>query len=241
MPSMVGVMADSYNKPAAGGGDPFTMVAWHAAYWASDPGWTPPANGATVTSWRDGSGNARTMSSAGGLQPPTFRTTVAGLNNKPGVEYDGTDDRLHSATFTAINPPYAMVAVFRPTVDGVDRYTLTSSNMSGGAGVGINASSNWHLFAGADLVGTAVTAASHFLNTTVNGASSTIRVDGVQVAAGNSGTPPAADRWMIATYANGSAAYGKSTYGFVGFKIGALTGPEETGLLAWARSFYGTP
>ena len=232
MPVAVGIMADSYNKPAAGGGDPFTMVAWHAAHWASDPGWTPPADGGLVNTWPDGSGNSRTMSTAGG---PVFRVAAATLNNKPGVDFDGVDDRTFSASFS-VPQPYAMVAVLRAATTAGDRYALSAGGTTGlfiSAGI-------WKLYAGTAIAGGAADTSHHLVVATVAGASSTVTVDGVQVLTGNVGAT-AATIWKIAVYGGSNVSFGQYVYGFVGFKAGALTGGESSALLAWSRSFYGTP
>ncbi len=52
------------------------------------------ANGSTVSSWSDASGNGHNASSSGGNQP-TYRTTSA--NGQPAVRFDGIDDDFNDA------------------------------------------------------------------------------------------------------------------------------------------------
>jgi hypothetical protein len=61
--NLVGQAAFS-NAPSATpvlGYNPLTSITWAAAYWAADPSWTFPGDGSQVSSWRDGSGNSRTL------------------------------------------------------------------------------------------------------------------------------------------------------------------------------------
>lgn len=54
-------------------------------------------NGSTVSQWDDKSGNGRNISQAVASQQPTWNTT--GLNGKPTIDFDGTNDFLKNATF----------------------------------------------------------------------------------------------------------------------------------------------
>lgn len=89
MTMTVGVMADSYNKPAAGGGLPVTagLSAWY------DASTLAGANGSRVTSWPDGSPGGRTLTGPGPV------LTAAGLNGKTTAQYTlGSDMRLTAAS-----------------------------------------------------------------------------------------------------------------------------------------------
>jgi len=50
------------------------------------------ANGASVTTWEDFSGNGRDISQSDAARRPVFDTT--GIGGKPAVDFDGTNDRL---------------------------------------------------------------------------------------------------------------------------------------------------
>jgi hypothetical protein len=68
----------------------------------------------------------------------------------------------------------------------------------------------------------------------------TISVDGV-LATGGAGTnpEPVSGPWRLGQGRFGGL--GAYTIAFVGFKAGMLTTQQEASLLAWSRSFYGTP
>lgn len=73
--------------------NPLTQVTPLHGWWAEDPLWTPPADGAAVTSVRNVSGGGDPTQGTAGFRP-LFRASVSQLNNKRAVEFDGTDDRL---------------------------------------------------------------------------------------------------------------------------------------------------
>lgn len=83
-------------------------INWHSLYWAEDPAWTPPAEFGAVTSWRDMSGNGRTLTQATAARQPGYWPTTAVLNNKPAVQFPGL---LLSDTFTAVAQPLTILFV----------------------------------------------------------------------------------------------------------------------------------
>lgn len=102
-------------------GVPFSPadVGWHTAFWASDPSWTPPANGGNVTSWRDYSGNGRAATNPG--TAPVYRTS--GINSKPAVEFTGGARTLVTSTFTTVSQPSSLVLVLDPTLASISQTT----------------------------------------------------------------------------------------------------------------------
>jgi hypothetical protein len=92
--------------------DPLSDIAWHSAYWAEDPDWTNPGDGNQVTSFRDGSGNGRTLTAPG--TGPTFTASVAVMNSRPALTYTSVANRrLTAASFTTIAQPFSLVFVVR--------------------------------------------------------------------------------------------------------------------------------
>lgn len=90
-----------------------SIITWKAAYWASDPLWSNPGDGNEVTSWRDYSGNSLTLSRVGGVNGPTYRASVTELNNQPGIDFDGINDRLWCTTTTGTTQPDSIVLIVR--------------------------------------------------------------------------------------------------------------------------------
>jgi len=94
--------------------DPRTLpglFAWYAADSVNGLGAALPADGATVSTWKDLSGNGRDLGVGG---TPIFKVGVAGLNGVyPAVRYDGTSAR-NVAGFAGTNArPLTMVGVIK--------------------------------------------------------------------------------------------------------------------------------
>jgi hypothetical protein len=225
--------------------NPFTIAPWHAAYWASDPAWTPPADGAAVTTWRDGSGNGRDMTTSGG---PLYRASSSVLGNKPAVDLNAPGKGAVTAALAPSVPePFTMVGVYYSptTADGYAMGARESSTW--GMSVGFEGG-NWIMRSNEASVGNPATAGAHCVQAlwspfTGGLPTTVIVVDGVaspKGVANSQGTP--ALKWTI-----GSSRFddfglsSQAVYGFVGFKASPLTAQEEVDLLMWSRSFYGTP
>ena len=230
-------LTDKWFSPPS---DPFAIVPWHAAFWASDPAWAHPADGVALTSWRDGSGNSRQLTQsvgAGAGSNAKFVAASSYLNDRPAVSFDGLDDALETTpAFSSISAPVSLVAVFRSATTVGDRYIISASPGLGAAIL----DGQYKVYCGGQILGGTANTSKHLLYVLLNGASSSIFVDGTQVAsgtlAGNSSTG-----WILSAWANSYSAIGQNIIAFAGFKAGALTAQEHTDLLAWSRSYYGTP
>src|SRR5688572_9123183 len=90
--------------------DPLTAFDWEVVAWASDPAWTPPADGAAVASWPDRSGNGRDLVQADAGKRPLF--DADGIGGMPCLVADGVDDTLATALISPeIAQPLTLVAV----------------------------------------------------------------------------------------------------------------------------------
>lgn len=89
--------------------NPLTGVAWHHVYWADNPA-DAFVNGAAVATWQDGGSNNVDLSQASAGSRPIFRSSVAALNGKGGVEFDGSNDVMTSGGFTDLGS-YSVVVV----------------------------------------------------------------------------------------------------------------------------------
>ncbi len=78
--------------------DPFS-VAWNFATWASDPDWSNPGDGSPVASARNGGSVGGVLTASGGARP-TFRNSVASLNNQAAFEFNGTSNILSQSGIT---------------------------------------------------------------------------------------------------------------------------------------------
>lgn len=227
-------------QPAAGGStfDPLT-IPWHRAVWAEDPAWTPPADGGAVASWPDASGNARGYSQTDVTMQPLFRSSVAALNGRPAVHFDGSNDNL-TAVFAAVNQPVGFFAVINLTKTA----TSTVFDAGGGGttrGLQTTSASAWQLSFGTTVAaGLTATTGGHALFVLADGANSIARQDGVDGTVVNAGTGNANAPRLGA---RGSLAFEPlgGHVAFFGTTNRDFTATESADLLGWARSHYGTP
>lgn len=226
--------------PAAGGSsfNPLTDITWNRAFWASDPDWTAPAGGGAVSSWRDGSGNGLNATQASGAKQPLFRSSYAGLNSKPAVEFDGSDDGLVTAS-SALAQPVTYVAVGKYIALPADGYIM--AGVDGGPQVRDSGGKKWGYYAGGSpVVGSLADTASHLFVFVADGSSSVFRVDGLVVASGSGGTQ-GVSTLTLGSYTGAVAAYSNLALAFAGVYAGTLPTGDQDAIQAWSQTFYGTP
>lgn len=89
----------------------------------SDAGTTPAAPDALVAQLNDQSGNGLHVSQGTDAQKPAYRASVAALNNRPALQFDGGDYMLLALSggiLAAMGNNYAVVAVYTTTNEDVD-------------------------------------------------------------------------------------------------------------------------
>lgn len=220
--------------------DPLSVPAY-ASFWASDPAWTPPADGAAVALWPDASGNGRDAAQATGDNQPTFRSASSGMGNKPVIEFDGVNDRLLTAAFgVVLAQPNEMVAVvrYRSLVANaffVDGITSTARNAMGVGGGG----TTWRIFAGGSAVQSGGISTTRRYFRGVFDATSTVFVDGTQIATGNAGAHGIDGIRMGANQP--LTIFAAVDVAFLALFDTPLTTQQRNDLLNWSRAFYGTP
>jgi len=154
------------------------------------------SNGDPVTQWDDVSGNDRHLVQSTGANQPTFQTGL--VNGRPGVRFDGVNDRLRAVFASALAQPATVFLVARLDadadltiwMDGIDsdnRHYIAHPN-----GTGSTDRQRAQSFAGtvleASSTGLVGTAEARIMTLVFDGASSEIRRDSVQLASGNAGT-----------------------------------------------------
>lgn len=154
------------------------------AVWASDPDWSNPGDGNAVSSWRNPGSPHVTQGTSGSR--PLYRASTVAFNNRPTVEFDGSDDYIE-ADITDISQPFVLVAVANTgganaTAEGVIGSSGTNSTRIGDSG----ADAFTYNFGTAQTGGT-TDSDPHVWVALINGASSQLRIDGTQVVTGNSG------------------------------------------------------
>lgn len=212
--------------------NPLTELSWLAAFWASDPGWSAPADGAGVASWRDGSGNGRTA--VAGATQPVYRAASVDMNGRPAVEFAAPVNHSLNFNMPALAQPFSIVSVFMAKAG--------SGNWLNGPGANLQewitgSLDTFNYFTGVNL-GLSRSTTQLLGHVAVhNGASSFAQAGGV-VVSGNSGSASmAAGGWSLGSV-SGSPV--KPTFGFLGVYSGDIRGDSRYGdLIAWIEDSYG--
>lgn len=219
--------------------DPLS-IAWDWAAWAQDPNWTPPGDGVAVSSWNDASSGTRHATQATGTKQPIYRASESGMNNKPTVDFDGTDDFLATTTWS-ISQPTTRVIAFRIKAVQANRHFFSTNVIGGRNDINQGEFTKWVAYGGNQLISTtAIDTSCHFLIAEFNSTSGKLILDGTTLATGDIGTQAHNDV-CLGTIA-GAAGSGSSVHiGFAAVYAGILSAGDKANLLAWSRSHYGTP
>lgn len=152
---------------------------------------TAAGDGDVVGAWADKSGQGNDATQATTSKKTSYHTGI--LNGKPVVRFDGTDDRLTKIPWNGgnVTQPVSIFIAFQlialAAAEGilVDGDDTTRRNM-----VFKNTPANnyWAYNAGSSVASTeAADTSTHIISAIFNGASSVLRIDGVQIAAGDPG------------------------------------------------------
>jgi hypothetical protein len=241
MPLSVGIIADSYNKPSAS----FTplMIPWHTAFWADDPAWGHPADGVTVQTWPDATGNGRNASTVNpGTYQPIWRASIAALNNQAALDFTTNFKSLLTTAWTAVAQPWSVVVIIHIRNATNSLQFLDGKSISNRAILGINASTKWFFNCGnVDLV-SSVTAdtVAHLFTIVGNDVSSVLEVDGTSVS-GNAGSNANTGLSLNSNYAD-SGGYLNQEMAFVGFYAGDVRGHANwAAFKTGAKTKWGLP
>jgi hypothetical protein len=221
--------------------DPLTSIPWAAAFWASDPAVTPPANGAVIPSTWNQPGSY-TATEWTRVQSPTF--VASWQNGKPAINFPGTGGSTQhrlTTTFAATNQAQVTVAIIGETtssesdlMDGIDssadRLVL---DRTGG---------QWRMYRGSNVVSTTSDGLPHlFIARYFNDGADTLTVDGVvKIGPASVGVANAGKTIAIGSTLNNQDHAG-SKVAFVGLVTGELTTQQRSDLLAWYQSYYIAP
>lgn len=193
--------------------DPMSVPAL-AFMWAEDPLWTPPAPNAGVPSWRNSGSVTGDPAQATALLQPLYR--VSGINGHPVVEGDGTTQYL-DVDIADIASPYQILLVAKLLTIASTRSIIGRGGTGASDGFGTSASSNWIMRgAGMSIIGDAADTNAHVFHITVNGASSSIIKDEVQIVAGSITTSMLRLDLFAGTLAGVPGAYSNSQIALYG-------------------------
>ena len=207
--------------------------------WASDPAWTPPADGGAVSSWRNGGTVGGDLVQATGSKQPTYRAATVAFNSKPTVQGDGTDDLLAVDTATYAQTWWVVMIAARGKAVGLNE--VLWDNIAGAASTSVfSQGSVWRLSASTQIMGGTPDTNPHLIVGKAAGASSSLTIDGTTVASGNAGTSSITG---ITLFAERSQAAGYFSSGHIAYAALFTTDPtalpEWAAFKAWVLSEYG--
>ena len=182
----LGIVASAH--VTATGFDPLS-IGWHTAFWAEDPAWSHPADGAAVAQWDDATGNARHATQASGGAQPLWRASVAALNSQPAVDFDGSDALL-TGSWTAIANGWSIVLIGHTRVVAASDNFLEGDDNSHRCIVGIVSSggNKWRFATGVGVVGPLADTTKHlFVGVSGTGTAGVLEIDGTATT-GDAGT-----------------------------------------------------
>lgn len=178
MTAPVGLLCRRFN--------PLTLLPALHAGWASDPLWLNSgvawANLDPISAWRNQSGAGDPASTL--TNRPLYETGI--VNSKPGVLFDGVDDRL-TFNIADIAQPFHILTVIKPLTVLTNQVFIGRGTGGGAHGLRLNSTPTWGQQWATAVAGGVPTAAMHLVRATVNGASSNLVVDGSSVTTSNPG------------------------------------------------------
>lgn len=192
-----------------------------------------------VTTWTDSSAAAHDLSTVTASFKPLYKTAI--LNGLPVVRFDGSNDRLTTASFTLNQPAtYFAVVQYRvawsantPIIDGLSaqfsQYLFRSSSTVMGLYAGTNGPTV-----------TTTPQAAHVYSAVFNGASSLLRVDGGTDSTGNPSTGNAGGLTVGAT-SNGVADFAAIDVGELLAYTGALSSSDRALVETYLKAKWATP
>lgn len=197
---------------------PVTDISWYASYWAEGTQGTPFVADTTAAQWDDNSGNSRHIAQVTAGSRPTYRASVAALNNRPALEFatdilllDNTGFNIAAAPFSIVvianwvSPDSSSDNLVGPNVGATALVRKTSSvfNVWTNVVTTIAVDSNVHLMGG---VWNGASSKAMYDNQTITGTTTGAAMDGINIGG-----------------AGGSASSQTANIAFVGVYIGDIT------------------
>lgn len=218
--------------------DPLS-IAWDHAFWADDPDWTPPADGAAVTTWRNAGLQGIAATQATSHQQPVYRANYANLNGNRVVEFDGDNDHLAAAGATVRSQPNHIVAI--GYLDATGSATIFDSTPN--RQMMRNNGTNLEIYAGGTRTFGSPGTGPFIMMMYFNSTSSSARFNGTVYDAaivGNIGADSMGATVLVGGYPGFAVSF-DGGLAFVAAKNSALTFDEIVKLEAWAALYYGVP
>jgi hypothetical protein len=176
---------------------------------------------------------------------PTLRGSTAVLNNRPTVQFDGTDDRLEILTGVSLAQPFSVVWIGSHGVVGSNRRIAGFNSAGTGQAVGLTSTPNWSAQMGSTALtgGTPVANTGYMARFLINDASSVIAVNGSAVATGTVNGTLSVDQIILGAGRTAPSSYAQFLQGhtaFLGIYPGDITAdPDWQKFKDWAALHYG--
>ena len=206
--------------------------------WASDPLWTPPADGGAVSSWRNGGTVGGDFTQGTGAAQPTFTASSGTFGGRAIVAFDGTDDSLGVDPSDFSQPCYLLVIgrwrslAASSTVMVATRYASYDSD----SGLRAN-STSFDLGLATPFTGPSSSTSPHLFHAVINDASSSLAVDGGTASTGTVGSNAIV---RMGLGSNSTGQYAPVDLALVLWFTSDPTGQAEwAAFKAWVTSFYG--
>ena len=220
--------------------NPLDVFSPYLGFSSEDPRYTPPADGAAISTWRNGGslGTAWDQSVAGSR--PTYRASLSAFGGRPAMECEGTDDKVAILTGVSLAQPFSVV--FLGVTDSLSAAQIPFGLHTGSISRGLRVSNTGQIaYNASGLVSAAglITAGTPFLAIAyVDGAGSAIVLNGAIVALGNPGAF-AVDQAIIGAGRSSGTTYGNPFDGKVDLAFvssgNIFTHPSITLLASYAR------
>jgi hypothetical protein len=189
------------------------------------------SNGAPVSSVPLLTGSATLTQATAGNRPTIL--TSGGAGGQPALRFDGVDDWMAFTIGSALSQPFTVCVVLQFSVSNGASQILHLGNsellIEGTA---------WEAYASSLLSGGTPTTAVAVVTATFNGASSTIHVNGTQVAAGAVGGGTATGTFNLGRHPAVSRPLPADVYEILVYS-GAKTSGDRAEIHTWVQDTYG--
>jgi hypothetical protein len=213
------------------------------AVWASDPLWTPPADGGAVSSWRNGGSVGGDLVQATGAAQPTYDAALAAYNGAAVVSFT-TDDAL-DADVADVAQPHIFVVIGNTSggtnLEGLIAVTGASTSRV----MGDNAAGAWTINNNTAISGGTADGNPHlFVGKVIGGANNfKLDVDGTNVATGTASVGTSFTRFTLGAGSMATPSYGNHLTGSIAyaavFDVDPTAQAEWASFVTWAETTYG--
>lgn len=192
-------------------------------------------DGDPVTTWDDLGTLTRNLTQSNATNKPTYKTGI--VNSLPVVRFDGSNDRMNTASFTAITQAFTVFVVAKSTaLTGAQYFDATNRPL-----FGTNATPRHTFYAGSSIL-TSTSAADtnwHVYTCIFNGASSVARRDGTSIITGNPGVQSLTDLYVGGDPLSATSAPLNGDIAEICVYTSALSQSDHNALGAYLAAKYG--